>query len=145
MLVQPRFWTALTESSAMDFSTSAALIALAHIDAPVEQAASLFMCATGQQPVLRYFFINSSTTEVIAFTPVLSVGSGSGANKLECNDGRGLPDCLLAATRAGSTAPKLNSKLGIWWSRLYRPKSSLAMIGGICTTLSAPSAFCRVF
>jgi hypothetical protein len=98
----------------MDFSSSATLIAFAHIDAPVEQATSLFMYGTGWQPALRYFFINSNTAAVIAFTPVLSVGSGNGANKLECKDGKGFPDCLLAATFAGSIAPRLNSRLGIW-------------------------------
>jgi hypothetical protein len=38
-------------------------------------------------------------------TPVRNVGSGSGWNKLECNEGSGLPDFLLASTLAGSIAP----------------------------------------
>src|ERR1051326_4206777 len=50
-----------------------------------------------------HFFINSSTAAVIALTPVRKVGSGKGSNKLECSDGRGLPDFLLASTLAGST------------------------------------------
>lgn len=52
-----------------------------------------------------YFFINSNTAAVIALTPVRNVGSGSGWNKLECSDGNGLPDFLLASTLAGSIAP----------------------------------------
>src|SRR5512138_1636478 len=101
-----RLWTAPTESAAMDFPTSATLIAFAHNSAPVEPAPSLFMYGTGNGLSVLYFFINSSTTDVMAFTPVLRVGSGTGANKLECKEGSGLPDCLLAATLTGSTAPK---------------------------------------
>jgi hypothetical protein len=36
-----------------------------------------------QQACFPYFFINSNTAEVIAFTAVLMVGSGSGANRGE--------------------------------------------------------------
>jgi len=38
-----------------------------------------------------YFFINSSTATVIAFTPVRIVVSGTGQNRLECSDGNGTP------------------------------------------------------
>ena len=40
----------------------------------------------------RYFFFNkSSAAAAMAVTPVLIVGSGTGANLLECSDGRGAP------------------------------------------------------
>ena len=87
-----------------------------------------------------YFFINSSTAEVIALTPVRKVGSGSGSNRLECRDGRGFPDFLLASTLAGSIAPSQNIQEGIVLSKLRRPKSSLPIIGGHLTTLLAPTA-----
>ena len=45
----------------------------------------------------------------MALTPVRKVGSGNGSNKLECSDGRGLPDSLLAFTLAGSIAPSQNA------------------------------------
>src|SRR5690348_16104978 len=38
-----------------------------------------------------HFFINSNTAAVIAVTPVLIVGSGTGANSGECSEGKGLP------------------------------------------------------
>jgi len=60
-----------------------------------------------------HFFINSSTAVVIALIPVRRVGSGSGSNKLECRDGRGFPDFLLASTLDGSIAPSQNMKAGI--------------------------------
>ena len=60
-----------------------------------------------------YCFINSNTAAVIALMPVRNVGSGRGWNKLECSEGSGLPDCRLAATFAGSTAPSQNITLGI--------------------------------
>src|SRR5215510_4962826 len=88
-----------------------------------------------------YFFVNSKTAAVIAFTPVRSVGSGSGWNRLECSDGKGLPDFLAASTFAGSTAPSQNMHEGIVLSRLNRPKSSLPIIGGHFTTFSAPRVF----
>jgi len=40
-----------------------------------------------------------------AMTPVRNVGSGNGSNKLECKDGRGLPDLRLAAIFSGAIAP----------------------------------------
>ena len=62
---------------------------------------------------VNYFFINSSTAAVIARTPVRRVGSGSGSNRLECSDGKGLPDFRLASTLDGSIAPSQNMKAGI--------------------------------
>src|SRR6185503_12157054 len=52
-----------------------------------------------------YFFINSSTAEVIALTPVLNVGSGTGAKSAEWRPGNGTPDSRLCLTLAGSEAP----------------------------------------
>src|SRR5437762_548648 len=60
-----------------------------------------------------YFFISSSTAEVIALIPVRRVGSGCGSNKLECSDGKGLPDFMAASTLEGSTAPSQNMNAGI--------------------------------
>ena len=62
---------------------------------------------------VRYFFIKSSTAATIPTMPVLIVGSGTGANLLECKLGKGVPLFLLSATFAGSTAPTLNMNAGI--------------------------------
>jgi hypothetical protein len=118
---------ALAESAAPNLAATGSLISLGH------QVCSFSLC--------YIFFINSSTALVIALTPVRNVGSGSGSNKLECSEGNGLPDFLLASTRAGSTAPSQNMHEGIWLSRLKRPKSSLPMMGGHFMTFSAPRAF----
>ena len=54
----------------------------------------------------RYFFIKSRTALVIAITPVRIVGSGKGANLLECKLGNGAaPGFLEAAIFSGATAP----------------------------------------
>ena len=54
----------------------------------------------------RYFFIKSSTALVIATTPVRIVGSGTGANLLECKLGSGgAPGFFEAAIFSGATAP----------------------------------------
>src|SRR4051812_42869651 len=60
-----------------------------------------------------YFFIRSSTALVIPMIPVRIVGSGTGANLLECRLGNGVPLFLLSAAFAGSTAPTLNINAGI--------------------------------
>jgi hypothetical protein len=53
-----------------------------------------------------YFFIRSSTAAVIATMPVRIVGSGTGANLLECRVGSGAaPGFFDSANFAGSTAP----------------------------------------
>jgi len=53
-----------------------------------------------------YFFIKSSTAAVIATIPVRIVGSGTGANLLECKLGRGdAPGFFESAILDGSTAP----------------------------------------
>ncbi len=73
-----------------------------------------FTGPTAQQNVRRHFFIKSSTAEVIAIMPVRIVGSGTGANLLECRLGSGAaPGFRLSAYFAGSTAPTLNMQAGI--------------------------------
>ena len=60
----------------------------------------------GDTPALHlYFFINSSTALVIPMIPTRIVGSGTGANLLECRVGNSFPACLYSAIFAGSTAP----------------------------------------
>ena len=66
-----------------------------------------------RRPKCGYFFIRSNTALVMDFTPVRSVGSGTGAHKLECNPGSGTPVRRLSASFAGSTAPSQNRKTGI--------------------------------
>jgi len=61
-------------------------------------------------PILKilsaYFFIRSRTALVITISPVLIVGSGTGANLLECKLGNGgAPGFLEAAILSGATAP----------------------------------------
>jgi len=54
----------------------------------------------------NYFFIRSSTAAVIATIPVRIVGSGRGANLLECKLGSGdAPGFFDSAILVGSTAP----------------------------------------
>ena len=54
----------------------------------------------------HYFFIRSRTAAVIATIPVRIVGSGTGANLLECKVGSGgAPGFFDSAIFAGSTAP----------------------------------------
>lgn len=60
-------------------------------------------CARNNQ--IHYFFISSSTAVVIAIIPVRIVGSGTGANLLECKLGRCVPVLLLSAIFSGATAP----------------------------------------
>ena len=49
----------------------------------------------GDTPALQlYFFINSSTALVIPMIPTRIVGSGTGANLLECRVGNSFPACL---------------------------------------------------
>jgi len=89
-----------------------------------------------------YFFINSNTALVIPMMPTRIVGSGTGANLLECTLGSGVPVFLLSAIFAGSTAPMKKSQAGIEWSgRLYSEKSSETITGSIFSILSAPSSF----
>ena len=65
------------------------------------------MTDAGDTPAAAvYFFINSSTALVIPIIPTRIVGSGTGANLLECKLGRSMPFFLLSAIFAGSTAPK---------------------------------------
>ena len=70
----------------------------------------LTRCQLGDTPatklsLLDYFFINSNTALVIPTMPTRIVGSGTGANLLECALGNGVPVFLLSAIFAGSTAP----------------------------------------
>ena len=64
---------------------------------------------------MPHFFISSSTAAVIPITPVRIVGSGTGANLLECRVGNSFPVCLYSAIFAGSTAPnvKINRRNGM--------------------------------
>src|SRR5262249_2695340 len=50
-------------------------------------------------------FINSSTALVMPMIPTLIVGSGTGANLLECSVGNSFPSFLNCAIFSGSTAP----------------------------------------
>ena len=89
-----------------------------------------------------YLFIKSITALVMPMIPVRIVGSGTGANLLECRLGNGVaPGFLLSATFAGSTAPTLNMKAGTEWSgRLYSLKSSPPIVGSFGMTFSFPIA-----
>src|ERR1700745_2902629 len=44
----------------------------------------------------HHFFIKSSTAPLIALTPVRTVGSGTGANSLECGPGSRVPFSLAS-------------------------------------------------
>jgi len=96
----------LAECAAPNLAASGALIAFSHFRSPSIISGYSWAGA-------RYFFISSRTTPVMAFMPVRSVGSGKGANRLECREGRGFPDFRLASTFAGSTAPSQNITDGI--------------------------------
>ncbi len=62
----------------------------------------------------RYFFIKSSTALVIATMPVRIVGSGTGANLLECRLGSGAPPGFFdSAIFSGATAPTWKSTAGM--------------------------------
>src|SRR5437879_13792422 len=91
----------------------------------------------------NYFLpASSSTATVIAMTPVLIVGSGSGANWLECSEGRDLPVFSLSASLSGFTAPSQNRQIGILsFVRPYSLKSSPPMTGFIGRTLVSPNQF----
>src|SRR4026209_2262253 len=101
-------------------------------------------CEAEATPAVAYFFINSSTAAVIAFTPARMVGSGTGANNAECSDGTGFPVRLLSARTFASVAPSQNITAGIWFpSKANLPKSSAPMTGGTKKTLSLPSSFVK--
>ena len=57
--------------------------------------------------------MSDSTTDAIAVTPVRRVGSGTGANRLECSDGSGAPVARLYASRYGAVAPPRKRTVGI--------------------------------
>src|SRR5438132_9719779 len=71
----------LAECAAPYLAAPSALIAFSHFRSPSIISAYSWAGA-------RYFFISSSTTPVMAFMPVRRVGSGEGANRLECKEGR---------------------------------------------------------
>src|SRR5438128_11755065 len=84
-----------------------------------------------------YFLIKSSTAAVTATITVRIVGSGTGANLLECKLGSGdAPGFFDSAIFAGSTAPTWKSTAGIECSgsRLYSEKSSPPMVGSTIST-----------
>ncbi len=81
-------------------------------DRPAARAPRKFLCSDLVRQ-LDYFFSRSSTTLVIATIPVRIVGSGTGRNLLECNEGRLAPVFFASATFSGATAPTLNMKAGI--------------------------------
>src|SRR5437588_12958383 len=92
----------------------------------------------------NYFFIRSSTAAVMATVPVRIVGSGTGANLLECKLGGGdAPGFFDSAIFAGSTAPTWKSTAGIECSgsRLNSEKSSPPMVGSTSSTFFSPSVF----
>src|SRR5436853_6376294 len=85
----------------------------------------------------HYFFVSSSTAAVIATIPVRIVGSGTGANLLECKLGSGdAPGFFDSAIFAGSTAPTWKSTAGIECagSKLYSDKPSPPMVGSATST-----------
>src|SRR5438876_259130 len=83
-----------------------------------------------------FFPVSSSTAAVIAVTPTLIVGSGSGAQRGEWSDGSGLPVCPLSLRVSGLTPPTTNMKIGILCSvRPYSPKSSPPIEGFFLITL----------
>src|SRR5207237_3676911 len=91
-----------------------------------------------------YFFIKSSTATVIATIPVRIVGSGIGANLLECKLGNGVaPGFFDSAIFCGSTAPTWKSTAGTECSgnKLYSEKSSPPMVGSEASTFCSPSVF----
>ena len=55
---------------------------------------------------------NSNTAALIACTPVLILGSSSGANWLECSDGNVTPCARLAATFSGAMTPSQKMQIG---------------------------------
>lgn len=57
------------------------------------------------RPLQLHFFISSSTAVVIPTMPVRMVGSGTGANLLECRLGNSFPPFLNWAIFSGATAP----------------------------------------
>ena len=64
---------------------------------------------------IAYFFINSSTAAVIPIIPVRIVGSGTGANLLECRVGNSFPAFLNSAIFAGIDCAevKINRRNGM--------------------------------
>jgi hypothetical protein len=73
----------------------------------MRKSATRDRCRPRQNRVSRnHFFVKSNTAEVIATMPVRIVGSGTGANLLECRVGSGAaPGFFDSANFAGSTAP----------------------------------------
>src|SRR6266567_1720897 len=88
---------------------------------PTPTVRSLSVFALRDDTVGRdYFFINSSTALVMPMIPTRIVGSGTGANLLECKLGNSFPSFLNCAIFSGSTAPMWKSTAGIEWSgKLY--------------------------
>src|ERR1017187_1571588 len=64
---------------------------------------------------------NSSTKAVMVVTPALIVGSGIGAQRGECSDGRGLPVRWLSLRASGLTPPTFIMQMGTFGS--IRPNS----------------------
>src|SRR5260370_42493981 len=76
----------------------------------------------------------------MAVTPVLMVGSGTGAQRGEWSEGRDLPVRSASLRTAGSTPPPLNMQIGILSPvRPYSEKSSPPIGGSSFKTLAAPS------
>src|SRR6185503_11656887 len=88
---------------------------------------------------LHFLPTSSSTAAVIAVTPVLIVGSGTGRYRLEWRAGSGLPVRSLSTTRSGSTEPSQKMQMGILSAvRPYSLKSSPPITGLRETTLLSP-------
>src|SRR5438874_503179 len=84
----------------------------------------------------------SPKSESPATMPVRIVGSGIGANLLECKLGNGAAPCFLdSAIFCGSTAPTWKSTAGIECSgsKLYSEKSSPPMVGSEASTFCSPN------
>src|SRR5205814_9593607 len=86
---------------------------------PTRRSSDLSNCAAqfgGCRPVSSsdYFFIKSSTAAVMATMPVRIVGSGIGANLLECKLGNGAAPGFLDSAILDRKSTRLNSShLGI--------------------------------
>src|SRR5436190_14638263 len=84
--------------------------------------------------------IRLRTAATIAVTPVLIVGSGTGAQNGECNEGSGLSVRSASLKISLSTPPTVNIQIGILGAtRPNSEKSSPPMLGFFWMTLVSPN------